>query len=712
MFAAAIAVLVTVPLASPVGNVGRFDFDELPHRSAQAWDLANLEYPESAITVIDLAKDNRGLQIGKPDGTQAGRYTIALRESLHDWSPTESLGQHEVSARFSASYSGSAFLCVAVPGASAIVDIGQGFVRLSERRNEQEQMIDVTSTVRQALDGKWNASELHTYTIRWQTSSTGLASTFRLTVDGRDVKEFAGYTRPTEFDSTLELSLENGAGTGRFDFVSWRINDGKPKATDRFSVQPGVRQLFLDDIGIESLEGMARFVNPPKRHPGNPVLRGEHPWEKASASVYGTMFYDESTKQFRLWYLCSPAPNESGRKWVEVGGYRRANPTLLAYATSPDAIHWTKPELNQLSFEGSTKNNLIDIGIDNPEGVGVLHDPQDPDASRRYKAFFWDRRLQPSDDPTGVDDRLAKIPVDPPGLTDAQRAGGMWVAFSPDGIRWKTVGPVLAQGSDTTHTLLFDPVLKKYVAFGRMGFGRTVARTESVDALHWSPPKMVLSCDGEDGPAGQIYGMPTDLYEGLYLGMFWMYREGTDAKIDTQLAVSRDGKRWQRVAGRQTFLANGPDGAWDDGMSRAGRAINVVDDTIYLHYSMVNGPHRSAKFPKPERKFPSAIGLVTLRRDGFVSLDSTNSPGTIMTRSFAKPHGALFLNIDASDGSASIELLADDGSTIASSLPIEGDHPRIAVPWKGKPPVLADDSNVRLRITTTKAKLYSYWFGE
>ncbi|MCY2963653.1 MAG: hypothetical protein NT069_08400, partial [Planctomycetota bacterium] len=267
--------------------------------------------------------------------------------------------------------------------------------------------------------------------------------------------------------------------------------------------------------------------------------------------------------------------------------------------------------------EGSKRNNLIDIGIDNPEGVGVLHDVADPDPERRFKAFFWDRRLTPPDDPTGIDGTLREVPLDPPDLNDARRAGGMWVAFSPDGVRWKTVGPVLPHGSDTTHTILFDPRRKKYLGFGRMGFGRTVALSESDDALSWTEPRRVLSCDEQDGPGGQIYGMPTDLYEGVYLGMFWMYREGTDAKIDTQLALSRDGRRWRRVADRQTFLANGPDGAWDDGMSRAGRGICVVGETIYLHYSMVNGPHRSAKFPKVDRKFPGAIGLVTLRRDGF-----------------------------------------------------------------------------------------------
>jgi hypothetical protein len=479
-------------------------------------------------------------------------------------------------------------------------------------------------------------------------------------------------------------------------------------------VEKGIRQLFLDDAGIEQIEGLGRVVHQPKRHPNNPVVKGEFPWEKASVSVYGTMLYDEKMRRFRLWYLCSPGPPPSGRKWVEVGGFRRVtNCTLLAYAVSMDAVHWEKPVLNQLSFEGSKENNLIDIGIDNPEGVGVLYDPHDTDPARRYKAFFWDRRVSPPDDPTGVDERLAQVPKEPPGLTEAQRNGGMWVAFSPDGIRWKTHGPVLPQGSDTTHTILYDAERRKYAAYGRMGFGRTVARTESDDALHWSEPQRVLACDTEDGPGGQIYGMPTDLYEGLYVGMFWMYREGADARIDTQLAVSRDGVRWQRVADRQTFLPNAPEGSRDDGMSRAGRGIVARGDTIFLHYSMVNGPHRSPKFPSPTRKYPPAVGLVTLRRDGFVSLDAGDQPGILLTRPFVHPGGRLRVNADVTGGILEVSVCDEAGRPLPgyeASRPLARDATRAVVSWQERRPGSLRAKTVRLKFTIQRGQLYSYWF--
>jgi hypothetical protein len=481
-----------------------------------------------------------------------------------------------------------------------------------------------------------------------------------------------------------------------------------------FAVEDGVRQLFLDDDGIEGIEGLKRVVNQPTRHPQNPVIQGEHPWEKASASVYGTAMYDEEAGLFRLWYLCTPGAAPSGRKWLEVGGFRRVtNCTLLAYATSEDGVHWQKPVLNELRFEGSRENSLLDIGIDNPEGVSILFDPHDQDENRRYKAFFWDRRVSPPDDPEGVDEQAAQVPKEPSGLTPEQLAGGMWVAFSPDGIRWKTHGPVLPQHSDTTQAVVFDARQKKFAAFGRFGFGRKIARTESDDFVHWSEPELVLDTDEHDGPAAQIYGMPTDIYEGLYLGMFWIYREGTDGKIDTQLAVSQDGISWQRVAERQTFLPNGPEGSRDDGMSRVVGRYIVRGDTIYLYYSMVNGPHRGPKFPNPVRKYPPAIGLVTLRRDGFVSLDAGNSEGSILTKPFALPGGALHVNANAQGGMLKVAVCDQAASPIKGferSEPITSDTTNAEVKRSGATLRCLRGKVVHLRFILQRGKLFSYWF--
>jgi hypothetical protein len=89
--------------------------------------------------------------------------------------------------------------------------------------------------------------------------------------------------------------------------------------------------------------------------------------------------------------------------------------------------------------------------------------------------------------------------------------------------------------------------LGKYVIFSRLGFGRKLARSESRDFMTWTEPQLVLECDEADGPDTQIYGPGVDIYEGLYLAMVWIYRQGGDGKIDTQLACSRDGIHWTCV---------------------------------------------------------------------------------------------------------------------------------------------------------------------
>ena len=54
-----------------------------------------------------------------------------------------------------------------------------------------------------------------------------------------------------------------------------------------FRVAPGVRQLFLDDLDLKRVEGFRRTVNPPRRHPENPILKPDTAWERG-CQVYGT----------------------------------------------------------------------------------------------------------------------------------------------------------------------------------------------------------------------------------------------------------------------------------------------------------------------------------------------------------------------------------------------------------------------------------------
>jgi len=478
-------------------------------------------------------------------------------------------------------------------------------------------------------------------------------------------------------------------------FVLTSDASGAEDHGDAVRMERGVRQLFLDDAKILHVDGLQRVVNPPRRHPDNPLIVPDEPWERA-CSIYGTAMYDEAMNRFRLWYLISPADRDL--QPISMDGYERPpHSTLVGYAESDDGITWNKPNLGQFPYDGSRKNNLIDIGKYNVEGVSVLFDPRDPEPSRRWKALFWDHG-------SGGWELVDGGPRTIDGPLD-----GIWVAFSPDGIHWTNYenNPVIAGYSDTNQCVVYDPKIDRYVAFGRFGFGRRLARSESKDFIHWSPPQLVLECDAADGTATQIYGSGTVLYEGVYLSMLWIYREGIDGTIDTQLATSRDGIRWTRVGDRATWLSLGPEDSWEGGMARSAERIIVRGDELWIYYVGVHGAHVGPKFKTVERKHKPSIGLLTTRRDGFVSFDAGQEPGSLVTRPFKLPAGRLHLNADATDGQVRAAILDLDGHTLVQSDFLTGDHPDTAVPFDHH---VRPGTPVCLKLTARKAKLYSFWW--
>lgn len=195
----------------------------------------------------------------------------------------------------------------------------------------------------------------------------------------------------------------------------------------------GQRHLFLDLHDSTRIELLHRRLHAPRRHADNPILEGEHPWERF-ASLYGTVLRDPQDDLFKMWYLTGPQADG----FVQIRGRRAlGNCTLLGYAVSRDGVNWIKPQLNQVDFAGSCANNLIDIGRSNCEGFAVCYDGRDPDPDRRYKSFYWEHG--------GIEtfvEHQGKL------IWGAGAGDGLWVSFSPDGVHWRDGGenPVIAQG--------------------------------------------------------------------------------------------------------------------------------------------------------------------------------------------------------------------------------------------------------------------------
>lgn len=465
------------------------------------------------------------------------------------------------------------------------------------------------------------------------------------------------------------------------------------------------RHLFLDDAEIDSLHGLRRTINQPDWDPETPILRPERPWEMGGISQYGTVLYDEEDEEFRFYYLTHAGSGGYEAKMVTMGGKQwLANRTLVGYATSRDGVNWERPNLGQVDFEGSTDNNLLAIGAINVEGTGIVYEPEDPDPDRRYKAIFWEHG---SGEVVTREDGLV--------LWAGGGRDGMWVAFSPDGIHWTNheknpVGP----SSDTSHYVVKDPATGHYRAYGRFApkGGRVIGCMTSRDFTDWSDGVLVLAPDEHEiaGPEAttEFYGMSVGLYEGLYIGGVWVYRSGTDGCIDTQLAVSRDGLAWERVAERQVFMPVGPAGGMSDGMVRTTANYIVRGDEIYIYYGMVNGPHSGPKHPGREikRSHPGMVGLARLRRDGWVSLDAGADGGTVITTPSAIASDTLHVNVDASRGELRASLIDSRGEPVPGCEgALTGDHLDGAISWTGPAPATA----ARIRFELRDAKLFSYW---
>jgi len=447
----------------------------------------------------------------------------------------------------------------------------------------------------------------------------------------------------------------------------------------------GPFHLFVDDGPVAERTYVVRTYHAFEKHPSNPVLRADRPWEGTNIYVYGTALPDETGMGYRLWYHCL-APDA----------------TRLCYATSADGIVWTKPNLGLVSYAGSTANNIFFSRGNSDHILSVLHTPWEPDPARAYKMINFD----------GV-------------------VGRFLGAESPDGLRWVDVpgNPIIPPASDVGN-FAFDPHERRYIGYLKSratvnGFSRrTVSFTETKDFLRWPPQYLILTPDAFDDRWAtgtqntQFYGLCGFAYEKGYLGFLWVLRVTRvfsgcdDGTIHVELVSSRDGVRWTRQEGdRPPILPLGPAGTWDDGMVLTTQHPLVVGETIRLYYGGSDSTHCE------EGQWRTSIGLATLRKDGFASLDAGSTPATIVTKPIAGAGGPLRVNYRASGGwikaevlDAAMNVLPGYGEEECS--PLTGDSTDEAVRWATRDRLPGGTGLIRVRFLLRDASIYSFAAGD
>ena len=501
----------------------------------------------------------------------------------------------------------------------------------------------------------------------------------------------------------LLLSLPPHAFAGSLQAPPDLFKDVNDEILGDATIIRGTR-LFVDEHLIERLAGVTRVLNQPTRHPANPLIVCDRPWE--AHFTFSSVMYDAEEGFYKMWYAASSAD------------YKKQ---VLCYATSPDGIAWRKHLTT--SWYAKEHTNIVFGGTPEFNCAGVFKDPAAGDPERRYKMMY-------SDYPDGT-----------AGTASTS------VAFSPDGIHWVACerNPLIPF-SDAHCCPFRDPQRGRYVAYLRYGppNTRAISMTESEDFVHWSPKVTLFpqSASPIDRPREtKLYQMEVLPYGDVYFGLISTYhgetiepippeREAWADKLDVQLAFSRNGRTWRRV-GRAgafraadfeqdrdwlaeseaaTFIPWGRAGQdWDWGSIYPLQAPVVAGDEIRFYYVGATGRHWASYHGDPPSK--SGIGVATLRRDGFVSVEGT---GSLTTRPLLFLGDTLEVNADADGGSIRVEALDADGNAIDGfsnddCAPLDGDNVHHVLRWKG-----GDDCHriqgrpIRLRFHLENARLFSF----
>jgi len=456
----------------------------------------------------------------------------------------------------------------------------------------------------------------------------------------------------------------------------------------------------MDDYIVDDWWDCRRMVHQPEKHSSNPLIKPEKSWEGPGPGN-GTVLYDEQIGRFRLW----------GNVWDEEL-YKTKAPFSLRgiYYESEDGIHWERPELGLIEWEGNKANNLFFGGDWLYAAICVIPLPPRLESRGRFAMLYG----------------TAKAGGWQPGQHTMQQR----IAFSNDGIHWKDQqeNPAFKGRSDTYNNIVYNPKRDVFMQYRRATVNgheiRRIAYSESSDLISWTQPTVIIKPDELDPP--MLYGMAVCGYQGVYLGFLQMFycdehvRLPKSHQIDIQLTWSRDGITWRRHPERPIFLECGLIGSHDWGMVFVDKEVIEREDCLYIYY---RGDARLHTSRIPGGK-PCNFSLATLRKDGFVSVDSIDGrDGYLLTKPLECPGGKLHINArTGSEGYVKVAIRRGDGEfdgdwlpewNYETNLPVSGDLTDHLVNWKGQENLdAAKGQSIRLHFWLRDAELFSFRFED
>lgn len=321
--------------------------------------------------------------------------------------------------------------------------------------------------------------------------------------------------------------------------------------------------------------GLVEGMNPYKGHLVAMERGAADAPDGEAVKYYGSVC--EVDGELRLWYL--------GHGTLD----GRRSPARVCYATSSDGVTWTKPDLGLVEFAGSRHNNIVAFETERePTSCSVLHDPDDPDPSRRFK------------------------------MINEAHPYYIMAAFSPDGLHW-TEGPnnpILKHNAVEPTGLIKQG--GRYLLNGQggnVGTKRALVTFVSYDFDHWSDA-VVLGFRRDQPPHRQIAGChageQVHLGAGLWdrgnvvLGIYGMWHgESNDRRfvsMDLGLLVSNDGLHFSEPIPDFRFIPGYEIDRSDDFafpcLEQGQGFANVGDESLIWYANWRGGDLNVARFPR------------------------------------------------------------------------------------------------------------------
>ena len=488
-------------------------------------------------------------------------------------------------------------------------------------------------------------------------------------------------------------------GTEKHVFIDWDL------------VEPGYGLAWGGDgpASFEMPYGVRLAVHPP-RIDWQPLVEIDKPWEH-DIEVHHSIIEDDG--RFRLYYRIWDI-------WGRGGGH--AESFRLAYAESEDGVNWVKPNVGTFEFEGSTDNNILDLG--RPAGSPVVFKDPSAGPDERYKLVFR-------------------------GTVDGKHE--IWGATSADGLHWDVLDEPLLKGyhSDTHNIVAYSEAKGKYVGYFR-GWDpsasvvgrRTIAYAETDDFTTWPQPQTIVGPDVQDSPDTDFYTNSYTPWPGANAHLIFpaVFERRLDV-TELHMFTSRDGLKWQRIS-REPVIPVGPPGSGMEAGVYAGVGlVSIRPGEWSIPIAPQATTHNQCQFEEGIEHMPhhGFVCLATWREDGFTSIEA-ESEGSFSTSPFTFDGRELEINSWSNYGGAiqvevaeapvitkaGLEAVADrdriatvgrgdappvEGLTFADCDVITGDNLRRTVTWKGESDLssLAGKS-VRLRFKMHRSRLHSMKF--